>query len=287
MYLTGISPFFFLNCLFIIIECKIINMKLGEKIYILRKVRGLSQEELGLSLSTLDNGVSRQTVSDWENGKSEPKLDNIRALAELLHVSYDVLLDEKLDLHNEDYLKQALEGTYVSSKQVLSNENYYLYRRSFGILPILLFALVLTVGLVLLSYANDKTDLYYAIAMKHNGDKSIMGQAYMNRVQMWNTIGIIARVIPIIGCPIAVGLFIKSIRTVKPVGVMNKKELIVYPKMMFRMNRTFVAPLNEIQNIKKDILGNVTVTLNSNKRYKLFFLKHSKEIVKTFKEYQK
>ena len=74
-------------------------MKLSDKIRIIRKARGLSQEALGDSLSRVsENGISRQSVSDWENGKAEPKLDNIRDLAEVLNVSFDALLDENIDL---------------------------------------------------------------------------------------------------------------------------------------------------------------------------------------------
>ena len=74
-------------------------MKLSDKIRILRKARGLSQEQLGYSLSRVNkDGISRQTVSDWENGKFEPKLENIRDLAEVLNVSFDTLLDESVDL---------------------------------------------------------------------------------------------------------------------------------------------------------------------------------------------
>ena len=47
-------------------------MKLSEKIRILRKARGMSQEEFGYSLSEATEGVTRQTVSDWENGKFDP-----------------------------------------------------------------------------------------------------------------------------------------------------------------------------------------------------------------------
>ena len=44
-------------------------MKLSDKIRIIRKARGLSQEALGDSLSRVsENGISRQSVSDWENG---------------------------------------------------------------------------------------------------------------------------------------------------------------------------------------------------------------------------
>ena len=94
-------------------------MKLFDKIRILRKARGLSQEQLGYSLSRVNkDGISRQTISDWENGKFEPKLDNIRDLAEVFNVSFDALLDEDVDLDNEQVLQAVLnQQSYKKVKE--------------------------------------------------------------------------------------------------------------------------------------------------------------------------
>lgn len=62
-------------------------MTLGEKIIDLRKKRGLSQEELSITL-----GVSRQAVSKWETDESTPDTAKIVALAEYFHVTTDWLL---------------------------------------------------------------------------------------------------------------------------------------------------------------------------------------------------
>ena len=62
-------------------------MTLGEKITDLRKKRGLSQEELAITL-----GVSRQAVSKWETMEAKPDTDKIVALAELFEVTTDWLL---------------------------------------------------------------------------------------------------------------------------------------------------------------------------------------------------
>ena len=62
-------------------------MTLGEKIIDLRKKRGLSQEELAITL-----GVSRQAVSKWETDESTPDTAKIVALAEYFHVTTDWLL---------------------------------------------------------------------------------------------------------------------------------------------------------------------------------------------------
>ena len=93
-------------------------MELADKIRIIRKARGYSQEQLGDKLSrTSENGISRQAVSDWENGRTEPKLDNIRDLATVLNVSYDALLDESIDLEEPKILSKILGNSEeVASK---------------------------------------------------------------------------------------------------------------------------------------------------------------------------
>ncbi len=101
------------------------GMKLFDKIRILRKARGLSQEQLGYSLSRVNkDGISRQTVSDWENGKFEPKLENIRDLAEVFNVSFDALLDESVDLENEKVLEAVLNKKPYDKKE-LEDDIYF------------------------------------------------------------------------------------------------------------------------------------------------------------------
>ncbi len=111
-------------------------MKLSDKIRILRKARGLSQEQLGYSLSRVNkDGISRQTVSDWENGKFEPKLENIRDLAEVLNVSFDALLDESIDLEDDKVLYAVLNGQKKETKNdntINNSFSYHIYPYSVG-----------------------------------------------------------------------------------------------------------------------------------------------------------
>lgn len=104
-------------------------MELSDKIRIIRKARGFSQEKLGESLSGLNNsGISRQSVSDWESGKSEPKLDNIRDLAKVLNVSFDALLDDTLNLNDQNVLNSVLKNLQPEVKErVNSKFRYRLY----------------------------------------------------------------------------------------------------------------------------------------------------------------
>lgn len=62
-------------------------MLLNEQITQLRKQKKLSQEELAAALQ-----VSRQAVSKWENGVSNPDTENLIRLAEIFEVDVNVLI---------------------------------------------------------------------------------------------------------------------------------------------------------------------------------------------------
>lgn len=64
-------------------------MKLSKKILYCRKRAGLSQEALAAKL-----GISRQSVSKWETGESQPETAKLTALSAALGVSVDWLLSE-------------------------------------------------------------------------------------------------------------------------------------------------------------------------------------------------
>ena len=59
-------------------------MKFSEKIIWCRKKSGLSQEMLAKKV-----GVSRQAVSKWETGESEPEISKLKVLAEIFGVTVD------------------------------------------------------------------------------------------------------------------------------------------------------------------------------------------------------
>ncbi len=65
-------------------------MNFPEKLQILRKSRGMTQEEMASRLN-----VSRQAVAKWEAGQALPDLANVVALSEMLNVTTDHLLKEQ------------------------------------------------------------------------------------------------------------------------------------------------------------------------------------------------
>ena len=62
-------------------------MNIGENIQILRKKKGISQEELADQI-----GVSRQAVSKWEGGQSAPDPEKIILLSDYFQTTTDYIL---------------------------------------------------------------------------------------------------------------------------------------------------------------------------------------------------
>ncbi len=62
---------------------------LSEKLYVLRKKRGLSQEQLAERLN-----VSRQAISKWESGTSIPESDKLITISQYFNVTLDYLMKD-------------------------------------------------------------------------------------------------------------------------------------------------------------------------------------------------
>lgn len=77
-------------------------MDIGQKLKQARAAAGLTQEQAAGAL-----GVSRQTVSNWENCRSYPDVAMVLAMSELYHVSLDELL--KGDRKMIDHLEQSTD----------------------------------------------------------------------------------------------------------------------------------------------------------------------------------
>ena len=68
-----------------------IKMSLGEVIKQHREECKMTQEFVAEAI-----GVSRQAVSKWENGTSDPSTSNLIAIAKLFHITPEELLKEVL-----------------------------------------------------------------------------------------------------------------------------------------------------------------------------------------------
>ncbi len=64
-------------------------MRFAEKLQLLRKSKGWTQEDLASELS-----LARQTVTKWESGQGYPDIENLIAISELFLVTVDYLVKE-------------------------------------------------------------------------------------------------------------------------------------------------------------------------------------------------
>jgi transcriptional regulator with XRE-family HTH domain len=89
----------------------VIQIKFQDKLQMLRKESGMSQEKLAEKI-----GISRQAVAKWEVGQSYPDVDKIILLSDLFKISIDKLLKDREDENcSYEYTKQQ---QFVSEEEI-------------------------------------------------------------------------------------------------------------------------------------------------------------------------
>lgn len=119
-------------------------MKLEDKLKLLRKQNGYSQEQLADKI-----GIARQTVSKWENGQTVPELNGLILLSKLYGITIDriikdddqcnILLSPKADISIQEiieFLIAAKHNTYAAkgkeTKPSRTNSHDFSYEDSNG-----------------------------------------------------------------------------------------------------------------------------------------------------------
>ncbi len=80
-------------------------MEIGSKLKNARNEKGLTQEQAAETL-----GVSRQTISNWENNKSYPDIISVIKMSDIYSISLDHLLKEEKSM-NQTYQEFLEEST--------------------------------------------------------------------------------------------------------------------------------------------------------------------------------
>jgi transcriptional regulator with XRE-family HTH domain len=88
-------------------------MAMGMHIYCLRREMNLSKKQLAKSL-----GVSRHTITQWEENQITPDMDFLVQLSELLNVSVDVFL-------TGEHIKNYKPSAFKRSLRWLINNRFY------------------------------------------------------------------------------------------------------------------------------------------------------------------
>ena len=81
---------------------------LSENLKRIRKDNNLSQEQLAEKL-----GVSRQSVSKWENGEAYPEMDKVLQLCKMFNLNIDELLNQDIKEVNESKQSKINVDKYV------------------------------------------------------------------------------------------------------------------------------------------------------------------------------
>lgn len=110
--------------------------ELGERIKNLRISKGLSQEALGSELR-----LSKQTISNYENGDRDPGLDTIIKLSDIFNVDTDYLLckSEVKNIANSNKIQDLLkmqttdwDNKYTAKLEDISREFYTMLKLFLG-----------------------------------------------------------------------------------------------------------------------------------------------------------
>ena len=119
---------------------------LKDNLKMLRKNKGLSQEELSVKLN-----VVRQTVSKWEQGLSVPDAELLISISEVFDTPVSTILGENIDEKEKNDLKVISEKLEVINEQLSMNQKQK-RKRTINLLiimdvcVILLFILLVILG---------------------------------------------------------------------------------------------------------------------------------------------
>ncbi len=138
------------------------HMGFGEKLFKLRKEKGLSQEALAEKLNT-----TRQAVSKWENGQGFPETEKLIMIGNVFEVSLDYLLKETAEQSNEN-----VDGYYVSQEMA---EGYVVYGQKISKYIALGFSLLIlsTIPYLLFKRKCNNVDIpchYYCCSWNWSND---------------------------------------------------------------------------------------------------------------------
>ncbi len=98
-------------------------MKFNEKLISIRKIKGLSQEELGMELQ-----VSRQTISKWESGQSYPDFQRLVMLSDYFDMTLDELVKDidVQDVRDKNLTDEKVASIYLDVENIKNNSRKFI-----------------------------------------------------------------------------------------------------------------------------------------------------------------
>jgi transcriptional regulator with XRE-family HTH domain len=167
-------------------------MTFGEKLQLLRKQKGMSQEQLASQLT-----VSRQAVSKWELDSSLPDTENVVQLSKLFEVSIDYLLFDEIESNgdipavkeNATVLKNKMHNTIKMILGIVCAGIGFL-----GNITLLILSTMIQVPVTKKYIAPDGSAHYY-------GGGDVLGYSFWGFIEKYRlmTILVIATILLVIG----------------------------------------------------------------------------------------
>lgn len=138
-------------------------MNLGDKLVEIRKENKMSQEKFAEEL-----GVTRQTVSNWENYKNYPDICTIIKISDRFSISLDILLKGDKNMINK------------IDKEVKNNKKYRIVLITIAVVVIMLIS---AFGIYAVKYNNAKIEVEekFNTALKENNFKKNVDGYYSNK----------------------------------------------------------------------------------------------------------
>ncbi len=138
-------------------------MTFAEKLYLLRTEKKISQEKLAEKID-----VTRQTISNWELGRTQPNPEQLKMLSQILNVSIDELLENDLFINksiNDD------SNVYKPTETIANVPKRNIYKIiSIGLL---ILSVLLSISLICTIFINNNNS-HNEIAGSNNDDKYIV-----------------------------------------------------------------------------------------------------------------
>ncbi len=119
---------------------------LKENIKLIRKSKGLSQEELAIKLN-----VVRQTISKWEQGLSVPDAEMLITISEVFETPVSTLLGENISESKVDDLKAISEKLEIINLQLSQRKNERRKIARWLLISLCIIIIIIFISLILLN----------------------------------------------------------------------------------------------------------------------------------------
>lgn len=103
-------------------------MKVGNKLKMIRLLKGLTLEEVANAMNELvpaeeDISYNKGKISKWENDTAEPNLYALKHLLDFYQVSFDDVINNKFNIESINGKKVPIIGTIAAGTPILAEEN--------------------------------------------------------------------------------------------------------------------------------------------------------------------